>query len=91
MALLSLQIPDEAFQALKIPPGRAEEELRQEFAVFLVKEGLLHPAQARTIAKMDRLAFQDLLARRQVRWGGSPEDALADLDAARKAIPAERS
>jgi len=85
MATLYLQIPDEIFNVLKLPPDRAEEELQQEFAVFLVKEGLLAPSQARTIAKMDRLAFQDLLARRRVQWGGSPEEALEDLEAARAA------
>jgi len=47
---------------------------------------LLGPAQARTIARMDRLAFQDLLARRKVDWGGSPEEALQDLEAARAAV-----
>ena len=82
MTMLFLQIPDEAYKALKLPPGRAEEELQHEFAVFLVKEGLLGPAQARTIAKMDRLAFQELLARRKVEWGGSPEDALRDRETA---------
>ena len=86
MTMLCLQIPDEAYKALKLSPGRAEEELCQEFAVFLVKEGLLGPAQARTIAKMDRLAFQELLARRKVEWGGSPKDALQDLEAARAAV-----
>jgi|GEM_PF-2537691 len=83
MATICLQIPDEACNALKLPPGRAEEELQQEFAVFLVKERLLGPAQARTITKLDRLAFQERLARRNVEWGGSPEDALDDLHTAR--------
>ena len=85
MTTLCLQIPDEAFKALKLPPGRAEEELRQEFAVFLVKEGLLDPAHARTIARMGRVEFQDLLARRKVEWSGSPDDALHDLATARAA------
>lgn len=91
MTVLCLQIPDEAYNALKLPPGRAEEELQHEFAVFLVKEGLLGPAQARTIANMDRLAFQELLARRQVDWGGSPEDALQDLESARAAVQPDQS
>jgi predicted HTH domain antitoxin len=85
-----LPIPDDAFQALRLPPGRAEEELRREFAVFLVKEGLLEPSRARTIAAMDRLAFQDLLARREVAWSGSPEDAIADMHAAKAAMPQEQ-
>lgn len=89
MATLCLQIPDEAYKALKLPPGRAEEELQHEFAVFLVKDGLLGPAQARSIAKMDRLAFQDLLARRRVEWGGSAEDALDDLKTAHAAAQSD--
>jgi predicted HTH domain antitoxin len=91
MTTLCLHIPDEAYKALKLPPGRAEEELQHEFAVFLVKEGLLGPAQARTIAKMDRLAFQDLLARRKVDWGGSAEEAIQDLEAARTAVRPDRA
>jgi predicted HTH domain antitoxin len=82
MTTFCLQIPDEVYRALKLPPARAEEELQHEFAVFLVKEGLLGPTQARAIAKMNRLAFQNLLAQRKVEWGGSPEDALRDLETA---------
>jgi predicted HTH domain antitoxin len=91
MMTLHLHISDEAYKALKLPLGRVEEELQQGFAVFLVKEGLLGPAQARTITKMDRLAFQELLARRKVEWGGKPEDALQDLEAARAAVQPDRA
>lgn len=80
--MITLHIPDEAQDALNLPPARAEEELRREFAVFLVKEGLLAPTQARTVASMTRLAFHELLARRKVCWGGSHQDALQDLEAA---------
>lgn len=86
-----LPIPDDAFAALKLPPARAEEELRREFAVFLVKEGLLEAAQARTVAGMDRVAFQTLLAQREIAWGGSPEEALEDMRAACAAIRADLS
>ncbi|WP_133512667.1 UPF0175 family protein [Candidatus Thiosymbion oneisti] len=91
MSAVSLQIPEDAAHSLKLPPGRAEEELRREFAVFLVKEGLLDRAPARRIARMERVAFDELLARRRVPWGGSPADALRDLDTARAAAkPAGR-
>ena len=85
MSAVSLQIPEDAVDFLKLPPERAEEELRREFAVFLVKEGLLGRAQARRVAQMERLAFEDLLARRRVPWGGSPADARHDLATARAA------
>jgi len=80
-----LEIPDQACRALRLPPERADEELHRELAISLVKEGLLGPAHARLIAKMERLAFDDLLARRRVAWGGSADDVMADVAAARNA------
>ncbi len=90
-AMHCLPIPDDAFAALRLPPARAEVELRREFAVFLVREGLLEPAQARTVAGMARVAFDSLLAQRKVAWGGSPDDALDDMQAARAAIRPDRT
>jgi predicted HTH domain antitoxin len=91
MTTVCLQIPDEAYQALRLPPEHAEEALKHEFAVFLVKEGLLSAAQARKVADLGRIAFQDLLARRRVPWAGSVEDVQADLLAARAAARSDRS
>lgn len=86
---ISLLIPDVAVDALKLPAGQVQEALQQEFAVFLVKEGLLDQASARLIAGLDRLSFRQLLAKRRVDWGGSPEDAIDDFAAARHAAQAE--
>lgn len=86
-----LEIPDQAYRALKLPPERADEELHRELAIVLVKEGLLAPAHARLIAKMDRLAFNDLLARRRVAWDGSAEDVMEDIIAARDAARNDQS
>jgi len=66
MAGLTLEIPPEAILALKCPPDRAQQVLREEFAVFLVREGLLPRPQARLVARMERLEFDDLLVRRKV-------------------------
>ena len=41
MAAITLEIPEDIAAALRFPPNRASEELRREFAVFLVKEGTL--------------------------------------------------
>ena len=85
MTPVNLQIPGNLVDKLKLPPGRAQEELRREFAVFLVKEGLLTRSQARQIAEMDRLDFEALLARRRVEWEGTPDDVLLDFQAAKTA------
>lgn len=80
-----LEIPDEIVHALRIPERRADEELRKEFAVFLVREGLLSRPMARRLAGMERVEFDDLLARRQVPWEGTIDDVLKDAEAAETA------
>lgn len=82
MESLVMEIPPEVLQAMKLPEKRAREELRREFAVFLVKEGLLPRPQARQFAGMERLEFEDLLARRQVPWEGTTEEAFHDMEVA---------
>lgn len=81
MAAITLEIPEDIAARLRFPPARASEELRREFAVFLVKEGLLPRHEARKLSAMDRIAFDDLLARRQVAWEGTADDVFADADA----------
>jgi predicted HTH domain antitoxin len=86
MAAITLEIPDDIAAALRFPPGRASEELRREFAVFLVKEGLLPRHKARELADMERVAFEDLLARRGVGWEGTADEVFADVEAAERAL-----
>jgi predicted HTH domain antitoxin len=86
MAAILLEIPDDIAVALRIPPGRATEELRREFAVFLVKEGLLPRHQARAFAMMERVAFDDLLARRGVADEMTVDEVFADVDAAENVL-----
>ena len=82
MAAITLEIPESIAAALRFPPSRASEELRREFAVFLLKEGLLPRHEARQLADMERVAFEDLLARRGVAWEGTVDEVFADVDAA---------
>lgn len=86
MAAITLEIPDDVVAALRFPANRASEELRREFAVFLVKEGILPRQKARRLAGMERVAFEDLLARRGVAWEGSVDDVLADVEAAERVL-----
>ena len=86
MAAITLEIPDDVAATLRFPANRASEELRREFAVFLVKEGILPRQKARRLAGMERVAFEDLLARRGVAWEGSVDDVLADVEAAERVL-----
>lgn len=82
MAAITLEIPEDVADALRFPPNRASEELQREFAVFLVKEGILPRHKARRLAAMERIAFDDLLARRGVAWEGTADEVFADVAAA---------
>jgi predicted HTH domain antitoxin len=86
VAAITLEIPEDIAAALRLPPSRASDELRREFAVFLVKEGLLPRHQARQLAGMERVAFEDLLARRGIAWEGTADEVFADLEAAERAL-----
>lgn len=86
MAAITLEIPEDIAAALRFPPSRAAEELRREFAVFLVKEGLLPRHKARELAAMERVAFEDLLARRGVAWEGTADEVSADIEAAERIL-----
>ncbi len=83
---ITLEIPEQIAARLRFPPSRAREELRREFAVFLVKEGILPRHEARALAAMERVAFDDLLARRGVAWEGTVAEILADLEAAERTL-----
>ena len=54
--------------------------------MFLVKEGLLPRHQARQLAELDRVAFEDLLARRGVPWEGTAEEVFAEVEAAARIV-----
>lgn len=86
MAAITLEIPEDIAAALRFPPNRAGEELRREFAIFLVKEGLLPRHQARQLAALGRVAFEDLLARRGVACETTADEVFADLDAAERIL-----
>lgn len=80
MAAITLEIPDDVVARLRFS-ARASEELRREFAVLLVREGILPRHEARKLAAMDRIAFDDLLAHRQMAWKGTVAEVFADADA----------
>jgi predicted HTH domain antitoxin len=86
MAAITLEIPEEIAAALRFPPSRVGEELRREFAVFLVKEGFLPRHEARVLAAMERVAFEDLLARRGVAWEGTADEVFGDVEAAERVL-----
>ena len=55
-------IPDDIFMAIRM----SEDELKQELAIILFQKDKLTLGQASTLAGMDQLRFQHLLASRKI-------------------------
>ncbi len=76
---LSLEIPPEVLQSLRVPPQEAEERLRLELALALYREQLLPSGQACALAGLSRWAWEELLGKRQIPRHYSDEDLAEDL------------
>lgn len=66
MISLKIDLPEEAFSALRIDPTHFAEELRFAAAVQWYHQGLISGTKAGQIAGLTRLAFLDELARRKL-------------------------
>lgn len=61
-----LQIPDSVVQAIRLPEGRIDEELRTELAIALYAQGLLSFGKARELAGKGKYDFGRLLGDREI-------------------------
>lgn len=66
MEKLVLEIPGEIMEAVKLPPGEVEQELRKELALALYRRGVLSLGKARALAQMTRWDFEELLGQRGI-------------------------
>lgn len=62
----AIRIPDDIFEALKIPEKEREQELQIELAVSLYARGALSFGKARELAGLSKEAFQRELGKREV-------------------------
>jgi len=83
MAKLILEIPEDVLRSLKLPPAEREAELRKELALALYHRGILSMGKARTLARMTRWEFKELLGRRHIPHHYTGEDLEEDLHYAR--------
>ena len=72
---MSINIPDEILTTTRM----TEAEMKQEIAVMLFQKEKLTLAQASRFASMNRIAFQHLLASRQISVHYDVEDFEQDL------------
>ena len=63
---ITLTIPDDVVQSLKLPRQRIEAELKQEMAFTFYERGLASMGVARRYAELDKWAFLEGLAKRGI-------------------------
>lgn len=66
MVSVKIDLPEEAFSALRVSPDQFASELRFAAAVQWYHQGLISGSKAAEIAGMSRLVFLDELARRRL-------------------------
>ena len=76
---LSLEIPDEVAQALRVPLPEMEARMRLELAVGLYAQQILPLGKAAQLAELNRWEFNDLLARRGIPMHYTERDLAHDL------------
>ncbi len=66
MAKISLEIPSDVMESIKLPRREVIGRLKQELAVKLYEKGVLSFGKARKLAEMTKWDFQQLLGREKV-------------------------
>jgi len=66
MKKFMLEVPGELIDAVKLPPGEMEKQLRKELALALYQRGVLSLGKARVLAQMTRWEFEELLGKRKI-------------------------
>jgi len=84
MGKLVLEIPDDFFEALRLPPEEKMIRLQRELAVRLYQKGLLSFGKARELAGMGKWEFHDLLGKEGIVRHYDMEDLQDDLNTLEK-------
>ena len=79
MSKLTLEVPAEVVDAVRLPPAEVKSELLKELAVALYHRGVLSLGKARVLAQLTRWEFEQLLADRQIPRHYTDADLEEDL------------
>ncbi|MCK4733690.1 MAG: UPF0175 family protein [Methanophagales archaeon] len=78
-----LEIPVDVMDALRLPPGEVEAELRKELALALYQRGVLSSGKACALAGMTRWEFEEVLGQRQIHRHYTEKNLEEDIEYAR--------
>jgi len=76
----ALNIPEDVYQAMKLPEGKKEERLMEELALALYEEEILSFGKARELAGMSKWEFHDLLNKRGIKRHYNKENLEEDIE-----------
>jgi predicted HTH domain antitoxin len=76
---LTLEIPDDVSQAMRLPPLEIEARLRLELAISLYSQQILSLGKAAELAGISRWELNGALAKRDVPMHYTPDDLAEDL------------
>jgi predicted HTH domain antitoxin len=62
---ISIEIPDDIMETVKLPPDRAKRELTREMAFFLYQRRLLSMGNARKLAGLDKYSGPHLIEQKK--------------------------
>ena len=74
MQTLTLDIPLDVLNSVKIPRNRLKVGLLREMALQLYRENMISFANAHRLADMTKIEFHYLLGERQIPWQYDAED-----------------
>jgi len=79
MADVTITVPHEIVQALRLPPDAVAAELQRELAVALYQRGILSSGKAAALARMNRWEWEELLGARKIPRHYADEDLDRDI------------
>ena len=81
---IAINIPEDIYQAMKLPAGKKEERLMEELALALYEEEILSFGKARELAGMSKWEFHDLLNKRGIKRHYNKENLEEDIEYGRR-------
>jgi predicted HTH domain antitoxin len=79
MSDVTIRIPQDIVQALRLPPDAIAVELQRELSVALYLRGILSSGKAAALAGMNRWEWEELLGARKIPRHYSNEDLDQDI------------
>jgi|GEM_PF-157357 len=79
MPKITLEVPSDVVDALRLPPREVEDEIRRELALALYGRGVLSLGKARLLAQMSHWQFDQLLGERQIPRHYTGSDLAEDI------------